>query len=237
MTSPLYERFGVQRRELVAIVGAGGKSTIMFTLGRELAASPSMVILTTTTRIAADQLIDPACWSDDPVVVDAALVPVIPIFVATGRIPGKVTGPSPTAVNRLFTETRADHIIVEADGARSMAIKAPADHEPVIPTSSTTVIVVAAVDAIGRPISQVAHRPHRLAGLIQAQPDDHLTIGDVATVLLHAEGGLKGIPENARVVMATTNVTPATRETARELVTILESHSKVERAITLARSV
>lgn len=231
MTSPLHERLGLGPHELVALVGAGGKSTILATLARELRAL--RVIVTTTTRMAQDQVTQPTCWSDDPALVDAALEPGSPLFVATGRIPDKVIGVSPAAADRLFRRTQADHVLVEADGARGMAIKAPAAHEPVIPSASTTVLVVVSIDAVGRPITEVAHRHMLVAQLIGTHPDHLLTVEGAATVLLHPEGGLKGIPMGARVVMATTMVTPASRDVADGLAALLAPHPRVDRVVTL----
>ncbi len=82
-------------------------------------------------------------------------MPGLPLFVAVDRGQGKLGGPPPEAIDRLFAETSAAYVIVEADGAHRMAIKAPADHEPVIPSASTTVVVVASMAAIGGPISAV----------------------------------------------------------------------------------
>jgi molybdenum cofactor cytidylyltransferase len=222
---------GLADRELVSIVGAGGKSTILFALGRDLAAAGARVILTTTTRVGENQPGEPICWSADRAVIEAALGRGVPVFVAAGRAPGKIVGPSPAAVDLLFEGTGADYVLVEADGAAGMAIKAPAGHEPVIPSASTTVVVVASIAAVGRPISAVAHRPERVAGLIGAQPGDRLTPDGVAAVLLHPDGGLKGVPEGARVVMAITGVTPPTEGLATALTGILASHRRVERAI------
>lgn len=233
MTPPLREQLGLDRHELVAIVGAGGKSTIMLTLGRELAEPSGRVVLTTTTKVAADQVTDPTCWSDDPVDVESALAPGRPLFVATGEIPGKAVGPPPDAVDRLFLETSVDYLIVEADGARSMLIKAPADHEPVIPSLATTVIVVASIDAIGRPISEVAFRPDLVARIAGVGVDESLTIGHAAAVLLHPNGGLKSIPDPTRVVMALTKATRVRDHVSRQLAAILDCHSSVDRVITL----
>jgi molybdenum cofactor cytidylyltransferase len=231
MVPSLADRIGVHGRELFSIVGAGGKSTILFALGRELAGTASRIILTTTTKMAAAQIAEPTCWSDEPTDVERALVPGRPLFVATGVVPGKVTGPAPDAVNCLFAETTSDHVIVEADGARSMSIKAPADHEPVIPSASTTVVVVAAIDAIGRPVRAVAHRADRVAMIAGIQQDDLLTVEDAASVLLHPEGGMKGIPASARVVMALTKVAPDSVQVANRLAAILGSQLRIDRAI------
>jgi len=235
MSLTLPQQLGLADHELVSIVGAGGKSTILFALGRELDAAGARVILTTTTRVGENQPGEPICWSAEPAVVDTALGQGHPVFVAAHRDPGKIVGPSPAAVDLLFERTGADYVVVEADGAAGMAIKAPADHEPVIPSASTTVVVVASITAVGRPISAVAHRPERVADLVGTHPGDLLTLDGVAAVLLHPAGGLKGVPEGARVVMVTTGVTPATEGLAGALAGILASHHRVERAITWRR--
>ncbi len=234
MSVSLADRIGIAERELISIVGAGGKSTILFALGRDLSAPSLRIILTTTTMMAADQITEPTCWSDDPIEVEKVLEPGVPLFVVTAEVPGKATGPTPDAVSRLFLDTNADFVIVEADGARSMSIKAPADHEPVIPRLSTMVIVVSAIDAIGRPISEVAHRPDLVANLAGVHVDDPLTITDAARVLLHGDGGLKDIPGPTRVVMAITKVTPATEAAADELATILAEHPRIDRVVALS---
>jgi len=233
MTAPLREHLGIGEHELISIVGAGGKSTILFSLGSELAEAGRRVILTTTTKMARDQVTEPACWSVDPVAVERCLVAGSPLFVALGTVPGKVTGPTPEGVDRLFAETTTNHVLVEADGARSMSVKAPAEHEPVIPATSTLVIVVAAIDAVGRPIREVAHRPERVAAMAGAGEDDLLTIPNLASILLHSNGGLKGIPGSARVAVVVTRVTADTEPPVAELTGLLLAHPRIDRSITL----
>jgi molybdenum cofactor cytidylyltransferase len=233
MTAPLSERLGVGNHELISIVGAGGKSTVLFTLGRELAQAGCRAILTTTTRMARDQVTEPACWSIDPSAAEGSLSAGSSLFVAVATVPGKVTGPTPDGVNRLFLETTADYVVVEADGARSMSVKAPAGHEPVIPDQSTLVIVVAAIDAVGRRIDQVAHRPERVAALAGTTESDVLSISRLASVLMHADGGLKSIPEKARVAVVITRVTPQTAQRATNLADLLLVHPRVDSVVTL----
>ena len=233
MSGSLREKLGLNGRELVAIVGAGGKSTVLFTLGRELAAVHRKVILTTTTKMAQDQVTEPACWSVDPDEVDRALSLGEPLFVAVGTVPGKVTGPSAEEVDRLFDETTADHVIVEADGARSMSVKAPADHEPVVPGRSTLVVVVVGIDAIGHPLREVAHRPERIEANTGQSEDAIVTVADVAAILLHPEGGLKQIPDGARVAIAITKITPATKQAATDLQARLTTHPSIDRVVAL----
>jgi len=221
VTASLSDRFGLGERELVAIVGAGGKSTILLLLGAELAERRAMVVVTTTTMMAEDQVTRPICGSAAPAAVDAVLSPGVPLMVVTGKVPGKVTGPDAHDVDRLFTETSADYVLVEADGARSNAVKAPGPHEPAIPALSTTVIVVVSVRSIGETPGTVAHRPDRVASLAGIAVDDPLSVDAVARVLLAPDGGRKNVPERANLRFAVTRVTPDTAETAEELATLL----------------
>ena len=233
MTAALSGRLGLKPRELVAIVGAGGKSTILHALGRELSGAGARVVLTTTTMLAEGQATEPVCWSDLPAEVEARLAPGIPLFVAAGRVPSKVTGPSPTAVDRIFTETGADYVIVEADGAKHRSIKAPAEHEPVIPAAATTVIVTVGMDAIGRPVALVAHRPERVAALAEVTVDDILTVEHAAAVVRDPEGGLKGVPAGARAVVVLTKAGGDRRVHATALARLLRSEERIERVALL----
>jgi molybdenum cofactor cytidylyltransferase len=234
MTAPLFERLGLGPRELVAIVGAGGKTTIMGILADELGSAGTRTIRTTTTKMGADQAAEPVCWSDDPSAVQRMLAPGVPLCVLVGTAGGKVTGLEPSAVDALFLSTSADYIIVEADGARSLSIKAPADHEPVIPELSTTVIVVMGADALGEPIESVAHRVDRITALSGLSGKDVLTPSDAAAILLDSNGGLKSLPEAARLVMVISKVSLESRASADGLAAILERHPRVDRAVVLA---
>jgi len=231
MTVPLSERLGLEPRELIAIVGAGGKTTIMGILAHELGAAGASMVLTTTTKMGADQVTDPVCWSYDPDEVEGMLTPGVPLSVLLGTVEGKVTGLDPEAVDALYLSTSADFIIVEADGARSLSVKAAADHEPVIPGLSTTVIVVMGADALMSTVETVAHRVDRVAALTGLSGDDVLSPQDAATVLLHPDGGLKSIPEGARVEMAISKVTYENQAAAEALASIVEQHPRVDRGV------
>lgn len=233
MTVPLSEQLGVGGHELISIVGAGGKSTVLLALGRELAGAGGRVILTTTTKMARDQVTEPSCWSADPVAVEEHLMKGSPLFVALRAVPDKVTGPTPEGVDRLFSETTAAFVVVEADGARSMLVKAPADHEPMIPNRSTLVVVVAAMTAVGRSIAEVSHRPERVAALAGVGEDHVLSVPDLASVLLHPKGGLKRIPDTARVAVVVTRVSKKSEPIAANLTELLLAHPRVDRAIAL----
>lgn len=229
MTTSLVDLFGVGSRELVSFTGGGGKTTLLLSLGGELADRGDPVVMTTTTKLGLDQASDTAvCWSDDPVAVRAALERSPQVFVLSERDDHKVRGFDSASVSRLYKETPA-HVLVEADGSRGRPLKAPEAHEPVVPAATTLAVVVVGIDAIGRPISAAAHRPARVVALTGREVDDPITAEVAAAVISHPEGGLKGIPESARVVVAVTKVGPDSAAVVERLAALISGHPRIER--------
>ncbi|MGD0439408.1 MAG: selenium cofactor biosynthesis protein YqeC [Acidimicrobiales bacterium] len=172
---------------VVSIVGAGGKTTVLFELGESLANRGSNILLTTTTNI-----FDPRVEPDrqfDHVLLEAGLAEpfeepgpfqepgVIPPFLEHGTSPetrgrlivlgsrevkgaDKLQGIHPSWMARLSRDWA--YVLVEADGAKGRSIKAPGDHEPVVPPSTGAVIGVVGLDCLGRPMDgATVHRPER----------------------------------------------------------------------------
>ena len=218
MNVSLAERFDLGDHELVAFVGAGGKSTLLLRLGAELAHTGRRVILTTTTKLGLDQVTGTVCYSSDPIEVEACFASPGPVFVVGSEDGRKVTGPSLADVDRLFAESTADYILVEADGARGRSIKAPDAHEPVIPAAATLVVLVASLNAIGLPLAEAAHRPELVSDLSGLNLTAPVGPEHVAALLAHPQGGLKGVPDQARVVVALTGGKPGGREEAVGLI-------------------
>jgi molybdenum cofactor cytidylyltransferase len=208
----LTELLGLGESELVALVGGGGKSTLLFALGNELAAMGKRVILTTTTKMGRDQADSAAtvCWSADVDCAEAALDQQSPVMLVTEGDDHKVTGPPPTAVDRLYEESTADYVIVEADGSRGKPLKAPAAHEPVIPSTATMVVILMGIDAVGQPLGAAVHRVEEAQRFTTLGLDHALTAPDCVQVILHPEGALRNCPPAARVVIAVTKAATAT---------------------------
>jgi molybdenum cofactor cytidylyltransferase len=93
-------------------------------------------------------------------------------------------------------------MLIEADGSRTLPLKAPADHEPAIPRWIETVIVCLGTSALGKPLtSDIAHRLEEYALLSGLAIGDPVTVDAAARVLVSPTGGLKRIPENARRIL------------------------------------
>jgi len=134
----------------------------------------------------------------------------------------------------LWQRPSVHHVLVEADGSRMRPVKAPADHEPVIPPESTLVIPVVGIDALARPISDTAHRPARVSALTGLPPDVRLTPDAIAQLLTHPSGGLKNVPDTARVIPLINKVeTEAELAAARQIAwqVLRQSHGRIQRLV------
>lgn len=216
-------------RQLTAFVGAGGKSTLLLGLGGELAAASYRVVLTTTTRFGNEELGGAVCRS--PADVQAALATTSPVFLVSETDGGKAAGFAPEVIDHLYATTSVDYVLVEADGARRRPLKAPAAHEPVIPSTAGVVVVVAGLDALGQTVGDAAHRPERVALLTGCSEGDRITPAVVAGVVGHDEGGLKAVPESARVVVALTKATPQLAASGLEVSRLLEANPRIDRVV------
>jgi len=209
---------GVRAGDMVAFVGAGGKTTIAWQALNQLAASGRRAVFTTTTHVFQPQdeplMLDP---NPDPVEVAQKLEqwPTLVLAAEQGEkgspvqaahspyraLSTKLVGLEPQALLRLARQLPRVTWLIEADGARGRLLKAPAEHEPVIPAATGRVVVIACLDAIGEPLDErTVHRPEIAARLLGAPLGETLTPGLVASLIGHPSGGLKGIPPQAELI-------------------------------------
>jgi len=187
----------------VAFTGAGGKSSALAALARE-AAPGTPVILTTSTRLGQDQ----AALAAERAIVrspdDARRLDLrgTSILVTGPPQGGKLGGLSPDALEALRDRAISSGAVlsIEADGARGRWVKAPADHEPVIPSWVDLVVPVAGVRAIGERLDEaIAHRPDIFARVVGIEVGGVLGPEHLADLLTSPQGGLKGVPDRAEV--------------------------------------
>lgn len=195
----------LQPQAVVSFVGGGGKTSLMFRLAAEIVAGGGRVITTTTTRIFANQtaLAPHHIALADPEHLPAAVIAQLAghnHVLITGPIDasaGKAFGVSPQIVAEL-ARTGVDAVLVEADGSRMRPLKAPAEHEPVIPDCTTNVVAVVGADVFGKPLGEDnVHRAERAAGLAEAGLGQPVTVEMAAAILAHPLGGRKAVPAAA----------------------------------------
>ena len=152
----LVEAFSARKGDVVSFVGAGGKTTALFSLSLELRRRGLSVVVTSTTHmqvpIVSDMTTPPLVLTSEQdnwlLTVKANLARYGSVTVLEKRIrDDKLSGIEPVTVDPL--RSLADCVLIEADGARGRSLKAPAEHEPVVAEETTLTVVVAGIDAIG----------------------------------------------------------------------------------------
>lgn len=197
---------GLGPRSLVALVGGGGKTTLLFAFGRALS---GRVLLTTTTRMGRDRteglltLIDPSAGE-----LQQAFERFAAVLAWRARDERKALGFPVETVDDWFAARAADHIVVEADGARRRPFTAPAQWEPPIPPRATHVIACIGADALGYVIADRLHRPLRVAAAAGCSPYERLTPARAATALTSPIGMTKNVPPDAGFTVAITKADP-----------------------------
>jgi molybdenum cofactor cytidylyltransferase len=229
----LSQALRLQSNEVVAFVGAGGKTSAMFRLADELIAQGKRVIVTTTTRLGASQMIEPrlryVSSPDFSAHVRETLNKHARAFIVGDEVEeNKVAGVPREWIDQLAHASAAT-ILYEADGARGLPFKAPAAHEPVVATSTTLLVPVVGASVFAQPLDEAhVHRPARVAELAGARLGEPVTPWMIARVIAHSNGGLKHAPLNARVNVLVNQIeTLEQLDRARELARLLLGYPKI----------
>jgi len=192
---------------MISLVGAGGKTTLMFSLARELRMLHRRVITTTTTKIYPPAMEEsPRLLLGGPEVfpsLEEDLIHYGHITWAAGRsTENKLLGSSLSDLSLLWARGWSDYLIVEADGSARRPIKAPNQNEPVVPLESTCFVSVFGLSALGQPLhSNWAFRPEIITRLTGVHPGTPITAEGLASLAAHPLGGLKGRGPDMRAVV------------------------------------
>lgn len=207
-TEDLVFALGMGVREHVAIVGGGGKTSLLFALAEDLRLHGRPVVTGTTTKVRhrealrAETTVFAGPDGIRPGDIPGMLGRFGHVFVAQD-LPGtgKVAGISSAFADALFGFPGVRYLILEADGSAGRPLKAPAGHEPVIPSSASLVIAMMGLEALGKRLeADTVFRVNLFEQLTGLSPGSKLTPRNLAGVFRHPGGLFKGAPPAARRV-------------------------------------
>jgi probable selenium-dependent hydroxylase accessory protein YqeC len=204
-TTSLIEALDLGKKEHIAFVGGGGKTSLMFALAEELLCCNNTVLTSTTTKVAHREaklapLVVLLEGSEKMKELREKLKSERHLFVSERLLDsGKVQGIAPSLADTFYRELPLDYLLVEADGSAGHPIKAPALHEPVIPESVTIVLALLGLEALGRMFSpETVFRPELAAKIMGLKPGEELSASALATLFLNPQGLFKGTPGSAK---------------------------------------
>lgn len=183
------------KKTTVALVGGGGKTTLMLWLAERCAQRGKNVLVGTTTHIrkpernVAENLEEAnTLWKSGRFAV-----------IGTPASGGKLTS-APLELYAPLAE-RADLVFLEADGSKCHPCKVPAAHEPVIPQSCDVVLGVMGMTALGKPLEKVCFRFGQEGTWLNAKPKELLDETIAAHILSDARGSRKSVGEREYIAI------------------------------------
>ncbi len=203
----LIECLGLERSKVVSLCGAGGKTSLMFALAREMAARGERVLVTTTTKIAIDEARHFASFAagNAAEVLARAGRSADRAVIAYGKAAPdgeRLMGFAPELIDELAQSCELDRILIEADGSRRKPLKAPDAHEPVIPRTTDALIIVAGLNGIGMPLAEDnVFRADIWARLTGMELGAAISGESLARAVVHADGLARTCPANARKLL------------------------------------
>jgi molybdenum cofactor cytidylyltransferase len=202
----LSEALGLRDNEVVSLIGAGGKTTTLLHLAKELRDAGKKVLVTTTTKIfkPSKPHVDKLYIVED---IDALLCETAkfdpPLIIGAGSKidDGKLLGLPARWLDEIGTKKHFDAVLIEADGAASRLFKVPSETEPVVPATTGLTIWIFSIKIVGKPLdATLVHRPERAAALSGTALGAAVTEELILQLARHPEGALKGIPSGSRKV-------------------------------------
>jgi len=219
---------------VISLVGAGGKTSLMFRLARELSRQGAAVLSTTTTKIytpsGKQSSVVMVSESASALALEAREILRRNTHISAGsrliHFQNKLKGFPPETIDAIWQSGLFRWIVVEADGAAGKPLKAPAAHEPVIPQCTQWVIGIVSLEAVGKPLTEKwVFRPQLVSKITGLAQGASITESAIAAVLMNANGIMKGFPAQAkRFAFLNQAESPERLEAGRRIAEMICSH-------------
>ena len=212
---------------IVAIIGAGGKHTLMYRLSQELVDAGQHVVLTSTTNLHRNSdyaRLSTILASNDPkwqATLKALLNDHRRAVLANHKHDPDLYGGFGAQIATQIRSTAPDAVVlVKADGARKRLLKAAADHEPVYPDHVDICILVLSLNSIGKPLNNAnAHRLERIQSLSGLEPGATISTRTLVDVIGTKGGYADRMPKGIRKVLYLSScITPEDMANAKEII-------------------
>jgi len=201
----ILDALSLSKREVISIIGGGGKTSLVEYLSRDLHSRGKLVISTTTTKIFPPRqgisevsvFTTTSSWLNT---IDSSFREGKFVNLATDMLPeGKLKGISLKRCNMVLNKSNVDYLIIEADGSRGKSIKAHSRWEPVVPSFTTLFIAVIGIDCLHKRIDDdVCHRSNILCSLLGCNTGELIDEDLILKLFKHPGGYLKKLPRKAR---------------------------------------
>lgn len=220
---------------VVSVIGAGGKTTTIHQLVEEYVQERVPVVVMTTTHMMQEN--HPwVCMVEEEsdqervrVYMQKLLSAYDQLWIGSPAQAGKMSQPPKWCRKEILA--RKIPVLIEADGAKRLPLKVPAEHEPVILPQTTHVLAVYGMDSIGRTVEECCCRSELAEKLLGCDGQKRVTTEDIAFFAASNQGGKKGCPADAKYVVVLSKAdTEERRQQALEISRML-SDQRIHRIL------
>ena len=190
----LQEALSLGYKGVVSLVGAGGKSSLMYSLARELVSAGKRVLTTTTTKIFMpthdESPVTIVSGIPEKIIEKAEILLGDYSHLTVGseylQTHDKLNGLEPSVIEYVLQSGLFDYIIVEADGAARRSLKACAPHEPVVPLFSNCIVALVGLDVVAKPLTEEwVFRSSIFSCITGLELMQNVTESSIASIMLH----------------------------------------------------
>lgn len=167
----------IRKKSILSVTGAGGKTSLMYTLAESLS-ERGEVLITTTTKISAD--------IPKNILNNAN----IRVFAVLDMKENKYKNPGYDKIEALVENY--DYTIIEADGSKGLPLKGYYENEPCVVSFATTNIAVVSIRDMGlHPENIEILRKSEFINMSKAAVDRPITDTEMARWIEHPKGMFK----------------------------------------------
>lgn len=196
------DKLKILKHRVISITGGGGKTSLMFALGR-YSAEKTFTLLTTTTKIFPphdDESHFIVIAKPDELLKKFELMEPLPrMMTATKERSGeKLSGYTPEDIAEIISGNSVGRAIIEADGSRGLSLKAYEDWEPPVPSYTDCQFILMGADIFNETLSSAnVFRFDIIKNKFSIQTGEYLSFVNCAAMLSNKDEYLKNSPESA----------------------------------------
>lgn len=184
-----------KEHKVISLVGAGGKTSLMYRLAEKSSKGKKRVLVSTTTHIAEPE--SHFAMGEEEVL---RLWRERTYAVIGKRVPGGKLSMPPAGILKGLME-KADLVFLEADGSRQFPCKVPGEQEPVILEESSLIIAVMGMSCLGKRMGECCFRMEQAQRHFGVSPDRAMSEELAVSILSSDFGARKAVGQREFVVV------------------------------------
>lgn len=189
----------LKKDKIITVVGAGGKTSTIFKLAKELSSLNKKVIITTTTHMDFNSDFILINDEKDIIKIQDTLKNKNTIKIARQESDVKVKSLDLDILKRIIY--LSEFVLIEGDGSKNLPLKGTKKNEPVIINETNLVIGIIGFDSINKKIKDICHRPEIVSKLLKKNLDDYVDYKDLVKVASAKDGLKKNINCKYKVII------------------------------------